>query len=329
MKPFLFLSLLLLPLLGLAQQDSLTVDSAATPTKDHAFVISAGSNGMKMEVLRTDTTQTQDGDTLRINTKRKLIRIITTTRTDIDTTKQFEEKLESLRRQRRNLFTYWAGLELGMNSFLTTDGRIGDGPESGPLQLNNAKSRFFAINFWEQKIEFGTHHVGLFTGMGIEFDNYRLSENNTLLSNGDSTYTVAMDSPDLRKNKLRQIGLRVPLMLEFNTKRAKLPLNAAELAAKPNWSFSRKHNFHLAAGVVGSWMFDTMYKQKYSEGGRNVKQRSKDDYNLLPYRLAARAQIGYGPLNLFAEYGLTPMFEKGTAPDLRALNVGITVIGFN
>ena len=329
MKAILLLPVMMLPLLGMAQQDSLALDSAAKPTHDHAFVIRAGKNGLQMKVEQTDTSASETGDTLRINTKRKLIRIITTTRTDIDTTKQFEEKLESLRRQRRNLFTYWAGLELGMNSFLTTDGRIGDGPESGPLQLNNAKSRFFAINFWEQKIEFGTHHVGLFTGMGIEFDNYRLSENNTLFFNGDSTYAVAMDSPDLRKNKLRQIGLRVPLMLEFNTKRAKLPLNAGELAANPDWSFSRKHNFHLAAGVVGSWMFDTMYKQKYSEGGRNVKQRSKDDYNLLPYRLAARAQIGYGPLNLFAEYGLTPMFEKGTAPDLRALNVGITLIGFN
>ncbi|MEO7080294.1 MAG: hypothetical protein ABIY71_02165 [Flavobacteriales bacterium] len=329
MKPFLFLSLLVFPLLGMAQQDSLVVDSAAIPTKNHAFVISAGSDGMKMEVMRTDTNHTEDGDTLRINTKRKLIRIITTKRTDIDTVEQFEEKLERLRRQRRNLFTYWAGMELGMNSFVTTDGRIGDGPESGPLQLNNAKSRFFAINFWEQKIEFGTNHVGLFTGMGIEFDNYKLSENNTLYFNGDSTYAVAMDSPDLRKNKLRQIGLRVPLMLEFNTARAKLPMNADELAAKPDWSFSRKHNFHFAVGVVGSWFFDTMYKQKYNEGGESKKYRMKASYNLLPYRVAARAQIGYGPLNLFAEYALTPMFEKGTAPDLRALNVGITLIGFN
>jgi hypothetical protein len=49
-----------------------------------------------------------------------------------------------------------------------------------------------------------------------------------------------MESPEFRKNKLRQIGLRVPLMLEFNTKRAKLPTNAEELAAKPDWSFSRK-----------------------------------------------------------------------------------------
>ena len=138
-----------------------------------------------------------------------------------------------------------------------------------------------------------------------------------------------MDSPTLHKNKLRQIDLCDPLMLEFNTKQAALPTNAAELATKPNWSFSRKHNFHFATGVVGSWFFDTMYLQKYNEGGESKKYRMKASYNLLPYRVAARAQIGYGPLNLFAEYGLTPMFEQGTASDLRALTVGITLVGFN
>lgn len=330
MKLLTVLSLLLLPAAAMAQQDSLATDTATTAKKTHAISLSAGPGGMKIALENTDTARTkEDGDTIRINTKRKLIRIITTPRTDIDTAEAFADKLDDLKRERRNLFTYWAGLELGINSFVAADGRIGDGPESGPLQLNNAKSRFFAINFWEQKIEFGTHHAGLFTGMGIEFLNYKLSENNTLHFNGDSTYAVAMETPELRKNKLRQIGLRVPLMLEFNTGRAKLPSSAEELAGKPDWSFSRKHNFHLAAGVVGSWYFDTMYKQKYSEGGKNVKHRSKDDYNLLPYRLAARAQIGYQGLNLFAEYALTPMFEEGTAPELNALNIGITLVGFN
>jgi hypothetical protein len=148
------------------------------------------------------------------------------------------------------------------------------------------------------------------------------------MANGDSTWAVPMEKPVLDKNKLRQIGLRMPLMLEFNTKRAKLPASAEELAKKPGWSFSRKDNFHLAFGVVGSWYFDTMYKQKYKEGGERVKQRSKDDYNLLPYRLSARAQIGFGSLNLFAEYGLTPLFEEDTAPTLTPLNIGLTLVGF-
>lgn len=329
MKPLLCIPLLLLPLIGMAQQDSIPAQSGTAPQDQHILYVTAGSNGVKVKVENTDTNYAQNGDTIRITSKRKLIRIITTKRTDVDTTETFESKLADLKRERRNLFSYWAGMELGMNSFVTADGRIGDGPESGPLQLNNAKSRFFAINFLERKFEFGTNHIGLFTGMGIEFLNYRLSENNTLQFNGDSTYAVAMDSPDLRKNKLRQIGLRVPLMLEFNTNRARLPLNAGELEAKPDWSFSRKNNFHLAVGLVGSWYFDTMYKQKFSEGGESKKLRTKASYNLLPYRVAARGQIGFGSLNLFAEYALTPMFEQGTAPDLRGLNIGLTLIGFN
>lgn len=328
MKLPLLLTLALVSIATMAQRDSTVTDSAAHPEKKHAIVLSAGPGGMRMGVERTDTAKMKD-DTLRIVTRRKIIRIITSPRPGLDTVETFTDRLQDLRQERRNLYTYWAGLELGINTFIAPVGRIGDGPESGPVQLNNAKSRFFAINFMEQKIEFGSHHVGLFTGLGVEFLNYKLSSNSTLAFNGDSTWAVPMATPELRKNKLRQIGLRVPLMLEFNTKSAKLPANAGELRAQPNWSFNRKNNFHLAAGIVGSWYFDTMYKQKYTEGGSNVKNRSKDNYNLLPYRLAARAQVGFGGLNLFAEYALTPMFEEGTAPDLRAMNVGLTLVGFN
>ncbi|MCO6482161.1 MAG: hypothetical protein J5I62_05160 [Flavobacteriales bacterium] len=322
-------ALLLAPMMVMAQQDSLATDSA-TVKRNHAIFVTAGPGGLKVGVENTDSTHRKDqSDTLRITTKRKQIRIITSLRTDIDTSESFNDRVRELRRERRNTYTYWAGLEYGMSTFLTSDGRIGDGPESGPLQLNNARSRFFAINFMEQKVEFGTHHAGLLTGLGLEFLNYKLSDNVSLAANGDSTYAVPMELPVLNKNKLRQIGLRVPLMLEFNTQRAKLPADAGELAKKPGWTFDRKRNFHLAFGVVGSWYFDTMYKQKYKEDGRNVKNRTKDDLNLLPYRLAARAQVGFASVNLFAEYALTPMFQEGTTPDMRALNFGITLVGFN
>lgn len=328
MKRLSLLPLLLAPMMAMAQQDSLATDSA-TVKKNHAIYVSAGSGGLKVGVENTDTTRKKnEPDTLRLMTKRKEIRVITTMRTDMDTTERFEQRLKDLRQERRNQFTHWAGLELGVNTFIAPDGRIGDGPESGPLQLNNGRSRFFAINFMEQKVEFGSHHAGLFTGLGVEFTNYLFSENNTLMANGDSTWAVPMETPVLDKNKLRQVGLRLPLMLEFNSKRAKLPANAGELAKNPGWYFSRKNNFHLAAGVVGSWYFDTMYKQKYRLDGDRVKQRSKDGYNLLPYRLAARAQIGFGSLNLFAEYGLTPLFEEGAAPELIPLNIGLTLVGF-
>lgn len=329
MRSSIILAALMAPLASFPQPDTLQVTPPdSTSQSTHSIYLGIGKNGLEGGVIRTDSIPTDQGDTLRINTKFKSYLLITMPRKDADTTIAFEDRLQRLRRQRRSVFTYWGGLEWGMSTFLTTDGRLGDGPESGPLQLNNSKSRFFAINFMEKKVEFGSHHVGLFTGLGFEFLNYHLSENVSLGAVGDSTFATPMELPVLNKNKLRQIGLRVPLMLEFNTAKAKLPANAAEWAAKDKWRFSRKNNFHLAAGVVGSWYFDTMYKQKYKEDGRNVKNRSKDDLNLLPYRLAARGQVGFASVNLFAEYALTPMFEKGAAPEMNALNLGITLVGF-
>ena len=330
MKAPILISLLLLPFLGMAQQDSITTDTASAVPARHTLELRAGSKGVHMKVERADTNYAKEGDTIHINTAHKLIRIITTKRTDRDSTAEFAIRLKELRNERRRLFTYWAGLDLGINTFVTADGRIGDGPESGPIALNNANSRFFAINFFEQKWEFGSNHFGLFTGLGIEWDGYRLSENTTMQFNNDSTWAVPMDQPQLRKNKLRQTGLRVPLMFEYNSKRATAPTTQEEVAAlDKSGGYSRKGNFHLAAGLVGSWYYDTMYKQKYYNDGEQIKYRMKASYNLLPYRVVARAQIGYASLNLFAEYGLTPMFEDGTTDKLNALNIGITLIGFN
>jgi hypothetical protein len=227
---------------------------------------------------------------------------------------------------------------VGLNALLGPDGS-GDLPKAyDHLQLDQARSRFVAINFMEQKIEFGSHHVGLLTGLGWEFANYRFKENSVIQFQGDTITAVAVDSPQFIKSKLRQSGFRVPLMLEFNTKRAKLPTEAELIAAARDtvggkaprsFAFDRKRNFHLAAGVVGTWYYDSMYKQKFRKDGAIEKNVDKGDHQLLPYRLAASVRIGYGSLNLFAEYALTPLFKDKVTPELTPFNVGLTIVGFN
>lgn len=314
----------LFPLLTMAQTDT---TSAPAPAHEHRIAL--GVNSKSGAYAKVEDGNENDDDTIRIETRRKIIRIITSPRVDVPSPDSVQERLRSARRERRNMFTYWSGIEVGVNTFIAEDGRIGDGPKAGPLLLNNPRSRWVSINFMEQKHEFGSHHAGLFWGLGLEFTGYHLSENATLAYNGDSTYAVAVEQPQFTKNKLRQIGLRLPLMFEFNTKKAPLPSTPEDWRKYNEGGYSNKGNFHFAAGVVGSWYFDTMYKQKYREGGENKKMRDKGDYNLLPYRVAARAQIGIGGWNLFAEYGLTPIFEKGTAPEVTPLTVGLTLVGFN
>lgn len=326
MKPLALIAILTLPLAAAAQ-----TDSTQAPSHPHSLELSASNRGVHASVKRTDSLGYDQPDTIRIMLRHKEIKIISlpklATVLSADST---SEDREEARRERRNAFTYWSGIDIGVNTFITSDGRIGDGPKAGPMLLNNLRSRWVSINFLEHKYEFGDHRAGLFWGLGLEFTGYHLSDNVRLGYDGDSTYATPVTDVQFTKNKIRQTGLRVPLMFEFNTKRAPLPTTQQEWAQyHADRGFTRKGNFHIAVGAVGSWYFDNMYKQKYTEGGENKKVRDNGDYNLLPYRVAASVRLGYGALNLFAEYGLTPLFKEGTAPSLTPLTVGITLIGFN
>ncbi|MFZ1687171.1 MAG: hypothetical protein WAU70_07105 [Flavobacteriales bacterium] len=322
-KQILFAAALLVATTAHAQDDTTKTDG------NHAVEFKLGPNGSGVNVVDTrDSSQVDDGyDTLRLETKRKFITVLIAPR-PLAQQDSLPSLLKQLRNQRRHAFTHWGGMDLGFNNFLTTDGRIGDGPETNGLALNNWRSRFLAFNLAEWKIEFGSHHVGLLTGLGIEFRNYHFADNTVLTNVADTTFGAPVTEPDFTKNKLRQTGLRAPLLLEFNTKSAPLPTTLDEALAMRKNGFSTKHNFHLALGVVGSWYFDTMYKQKYSDEGNERKVRSNDDFDLLPYNLAATVRMGFGDLTLFAEYSLTTLFEEGGSPELVPVTVGIQLLDF-
>ena len=330
MKQLLTLALLA-PLYCFAQPDTASVQPGLP-------MLELGVNdreGAYVQVIDPDTAGNKSS--FNIDLKYKRITITTEPKPWASSSDSIAEVLHDYKVGRRNKFTYWSGLDLGVNTLLGPDGSSELDADAEFMEVDNNSSRFFSINFMEEKIEFGSHHVGLLTGLGWEFVNYRLQNNYSVQYNADSVYGVPVETPDYDKNKMRQIGFRVPLMLEFNTKRAPLPTEADLMAMKldttgtiaKQFKHSRKHNFHIAMGVVGSWYYNSMYKVKYDLDGENQQDRSSGDYHLLPYRAAASVRIGYGALNLFAEYSLTPLFQDGKGPELTPFNIGITLIGFN
>lgn len=320
------------PLIALAQTDT-------TKTYPGMPMLNVGVNSDKGAFVDVVTPDTTDEKSFTIDTRYKRITITTVPKPWDSVNDSVAEVLKDLRTERRNKFTYWSGVDVGLNMLLGPDGSTDLPKESEYMELDQINSRYVSINFMEQKVEFGSHHFGLMTGLGWEFNSYRLSGNNLLQFDRDSVYAIPVERPQFQKNKLRQSGFRVPLMLEFNTQRAKMPTADEVLAAardttkgslkKPSFGFSNKKNFHIAAGVIGSWYYDSMYKQKYRADGATQKDIDKGDHYLLPYRASAALRIGYGGLNLFAEYALTPLFEKNKGPELTPLTVGLTIIGFN
>lgn len=206
--------------------------------------------------------------------------------------------------------TNWAGIDIGVNGYVTPDFNfdVEEGDEF--MALNWGNSRTFSINPVEWKIKLYENYIGITTGLGIEWNNYRLRDLNWRMAfNADSTYGIYEENKGVNKSKFRLTYINAPLLLEFNT------------------SPYRNKSFHIAAGVVVGWRIDTMYKQKYQDSGKH-KDKTSGSYNMQPFRFNAMVRIGYGRVNLFATYSLNEMFRSGAGPELYMVSAGITVVGW-
>lgn len=209
-------------------------------------------------------------------------------------------------------YTYWAGLDLGVNMLLDANGRSGPGEGNEWLELQHERSLSWRINMVEGKIKIAGHYLGLVSGLGLMYNSYGFRNETTVVSNTpafpDTTFGVIDTVRQFSKTKLRATYLSVPLLLELNT--GKDPENG----------------FHLAVGAIGSWKIGSITKQRFEEDGATYEVRGKKDFNLSPLMLDLTARIGYRDLTLFATYSLTPLFREGRGPEVYPLTVGLCVV---
>jgi len=206
--------------------------------------------------------------------------------------------------------TYWAGFGLGVNGYLNANN--GTKVPAG-FNLDDAKSIDVTCNFLEQKIPLWKRHINIVTGMGFDFNNYRLNNNYRLQKDSNKVAAVYDSAITFKKNKLMVAYLDIPLLLQFDTD-----------------PIGRHHSrtIHFSAGLVGSMRIGSHTKQEYEIGGTNYSPKIHDSFDLNPFKYSAMVRIGYGKLDLFATYALSPMFAKNEGPQLYPFSVGITLVGF-
>jgi hypothetical protein len=204
---------------------------------------------------------------------------------------------------------HWAGFELGVNGLLNKDMALANPAGYEFLDQNYAKSIAVSINFFEQNVNLISQHLGLVTGMGITWNNYRFSNDNTKLTHeGEFDGFFDTDATkNYEKSKLVVSYLRVPLMLEFQTN-----------------SKMKANSFHLSGGVVGAVRIGSHSKIIYN--GNKSKDRS--DFYINPFKVDAIAKIGWGVINLYGTYSLTEMFRSNKGPEVYPFEIGITLAAF-
>ncbi len=195
----------------------------------------------------------------------------------------------------------WPGVELGINTLYNgTDFSM---PLSySDMEINYGRSWFVNLNLLQYDVRLIKNNVGLVTGLGFQFRNYRFVKPNLVIASNDTLLPLLDTANRYIKSKLQTSHLRVPLFIEF-----KLP---------------EKSNFHIMAGVIGDLLIGAHTKNVFYQNDAKKKIKSHDlQYlNFLNYSLSVR--VGFESISIFVEYGMTPMFHKYRGPVLYPVNFG-------
>lgn len=200
---------------------------------------------------------------------------------------------------------HWEGIEFGFNAFDKPDYSIYNGADKDFMSLNQGKSLEFNSNFYELNIGLCKNYVGLVSGMGLSFNNYRFENPYTLQKGQYITEPVRLNPDNLSKTKLAITYLNVPVLLEFQ-----IPVNQKE------------GRLFINAGLIGGVKIGSHTKVKHGD----TKDKDRSGFNLNSFKYAATARIGYKDICLFANYSLTPLFESGKGPELTPFTIGISFL---
>ncbi|NCI47754.1 outer membrane beta-barrel protein [Sediminibacterium soli] len=268
---------------------------------------------------QTDTTS-RTSDTVRVgnfiiikkkgsNTDSDNDRVVTRNRGN-DT----EYKVERRYRRGRNISTNWFIFDLGFTNmrdmtnytaaasggyFKTLNAAAGPVTENS-YKLITGKSSNVNIWFFMQKLNVIKHVVNLKYGLGLEMYNFRYD---TRLSyRNDPQPYVFNDSIGFSKNKLYVEYLTVPFMININT------------------TPDSRRGLSISAGVSAGYLTNSRNKQVSSERG---KQKYRGDFNFEPWRFAAIAEIGLGPVRLYGTYSLNRLQKDITRVEQYPYAVGV------
>ena len=203
---------------------------------------------------------------------------------------------------------HWGGIELGVNNYLNSNNKMEVPSGYDFLDLKTSKSIGVGLNIFEQNFNLYKNHLGIVSGLGLTYNNYRFTQNTTLLSKSPVVAAITDTVKPFLKNKLTVSYLTVPVILEYN--------------------IGNKPKFHIGAGMILGARLGSHIKQVYEIDGSKYKDKTYDDFNLYPYKADATVRIGVGFVNLFANYSLTPLFKQGKQPELYPFTVGLSIIGW-
>ena len=196
---------------------------------------------------------------------------------------------------------HWQGLDFGFNGFDNADYSMYDVDDF--MSVNQAKSYEVGLNLWNLNIGIYKSYIGLVSGIGFAFNDYKFENRYTIVKTADRIEPVYLEYNDLEKTKLSVEYLNIPLLLEFQ-----IPVNQNE------------GRVYINAGILGGVKLGSHTKVKHGDS----KDKDYSGFNINPFKYDATARVGYKAFGLYAKYSLIPLFEDGKGPELTPFTVGFS-----
>jgi hypothetical protein len=248
----------------------------------------------------------RNGDTTKVKIGKKKYIII-------DEGDDTDDKPKVDENRRRRMKSVWGGFALGLQGMTTSSMNFTMPTPYKFLNTKVGESWFFDLNLPELDGHIIKNKLAITTGLGFTWNNVHFEGNDVLTPHIDSLgATPSAAGTNLSLNKLYTFDITAPILIKL----------------APGTKRRAKGGFHIAAGAIIHYVAVARVVTETSSGGYDQRVELNDDFNINPFRVDATVRFGYGKLKLFANYALTPYFNKDKAPDVRLFSGGITLVGF-
>jgi len=278
--------------------------------KNMVTVVEGGDKRTDVKI-GNNTINIQDGgrgDTVKVRVGHKALVIAEGNHgSDIKLNNLDDHEYESWTGHPARFKGHWAAVEMGVNSFAKVDYK-GYTPDYF-MDLNQNKSFEVGFNFLRYSIglQKDKRNIGLVTGLGLTFNDYRFSNPYTIEIVDGKVSSKLIDETGLSKSKLTTSYLTVPLMLEFQ-----IPVNGHD------------KKFYFSGGVIGGLKVGSHTKVKID----GHKSKDRGDFNINPFRYGATARFGYKGINLFGTYYFSTFFKDSRGPEMYPFTIGIGLMNW-
>jgi hypothetical protein len=207
---------------------------------------------------------------------------------------------------------HWAGIHYGFNGFSNKDY---SGYDTEFMKNDLLRSNSIIVNPVQQSIalQINKNTIGLITGMGLQFQNYRLDRYMSVQKDVSGKVQpkplISFDAN--QKSKFAVVYITLPLLAEIQ-----IPVK------------NYQTRFYFSAGVYTGMRIHSYTNIKYRTDGKREKLKTPDEYSLNKFKYGLMIRTGYRGVNFFTTYDLVRMFKKDKGPELTTYTFGLTLVSF-